>query len=105
MKELLQYSILGFDAVETLNNNTIITGALTDTLPNNFLNEKYNKIETLVKLTSESSENIKSAWVNLGVSVGVNLRIQTEYEKIRPRKNFVSEHFYAASSLSQQHRK
>lgn len=61
MKELLQYSILGFDAVETLNNNTIITGALTDTLPNNFLNEKYNKIETLVKLTSESSENIKSA--------------------------------------------
>ena len=38
-------------------------------------------------------------------SVGVNLRIQTEYEKIRSRKNFVSEHFYAASSLSQQHRK
>ena len=61
MKELLQYSILGFDAVETLNNNTIITRALIGTLPNNFLNEKYNKIETLVKLTSESSENIKSA--------------------------------------------
>lgn len=61
MKELLQYSILGFDAVETLNNNTIITRAFIDTLPNNFLNEKYNKIETLVKLTSESSENIKSA--------------------------------------------
>ena len=61
MKELLQYSILGFDAVETLNNNTIITRAFIDTLSNNFLNEKYNKIETLVKLTSESSENIKSA--------------------------------------------